>query len=382
MKRVILILMVLTLVSCGSDSKEGSGKQLDNFNRKEMLTFWADKIIIPSYADFLSKTKSLDTAIKTFTKSPSSQNLTAARKLWKEAYISWQKVSLFQIGKAQDLNMTGNMNTYPTDVNSLTKYVKEGNYNLESPNLYDEQGFPALDYLLNGVGSDEETIAFYTKAKEASKFKDYIVTLSGRINKLTEQVYNSWKKSYRDEFIANSGYTTTSSVDEMVNYYVVTFYEKQFRENKIATPAGVRTSVPVPTAVEAYYTKGLSKELYLTTLTTLKNFFNGVAYDGTKGKSLQQYLEFLKRQDLAVLINTKFDKLISLSNTLDADFTIETEVKVDKEGNVTEVIIKDKAKRNKMLNTFDAIQTILKSFKPDMMSAMSIKNTSTDADND
>lgn len=387
MKKVIYFLaMCLLVVSCASDSKGGGGKKgnsPDNFNRKEMLTFWADKIIIPGYADFSSKTKSLEEAVTTFTITPSVENLTKARSAWKEAYIVWQKVSLFQIGKAQEENMTGSMNTYPTDTEAIKTYATKQNYNFESPNLNDKQGFPALDYLLNGQGTNQKTINFYTKAKNASKYKKYLKDVAVRINLLTSKVYKSWTNGYRNTFINNDGYTATSSVDKLVNFYVIPFYEKQFREPKIATPAGVRTSIPAPEKAEAYYAKNFSKQLYMVTLEATKNFFKGIGYDGkTQGKSLQQYLEFLKRKDLANLINTNFDKLTKLSESLDDNFTIKFEVKKDEKGQVIETVIIDKAKRSKMLNTFDAIQVILKNFKPDMMSAMSVRNTSTDTDND
>lgn len=386
MKKVVCFLTICFFIaSCGSDSKGGEGTKVgnasDNFNRKEMLTFWADKMIIPGYADFSSKTKKLEEAVTAFTSSPSTDNLVKARSTWKEAYIAWQKVSFFQIGKAAELNMAGQMNTYPTDVNAIKTYVANQNYNFESPNLNSKQGFPALDYLLNGQGTDQITVDFYTKSAESSNYKKYLKDVAFRINKLATQVYTSWGNGYRKSFVDNDGYTTTSSVDKLVNYYVIPFYEKQFREPKIGTPAGKRTEIPAPEKVEAYYAKNVSKELYMAALTTTKNFFRGVGYSGTTGTSLQQYLEFLKRKDLADLINSNFDNLTSLSESLDDNFEIAFETKKDESGKEV-IIIKDNVKRVKMLATFDAMQLILKNFKPDMMSAMSIRNTSTDTDND
>lgn len=366
MRKIICILMVGLLVACGSDSS-GGGEQgnPDSFNRKEMLTFWADDVIIPAYTDFYEKTKSLNTAVNTFTNTPSLEALKTAKAEWKNAYISWQKVSLFQIGKAQVLNMVGNMNTYPTDVTSLKNYVTSGTYNLESPNLYNEQGFPALDYLLNGIGTDQETVDFYKESVNANYVK-YLKDVTERVNNLTSQVYNDWKGDYRTTFIKEDGYSATSSVDKLVNFYVIPFYEKQFRENKIATPVGKRTGTPAIEKVEAYYAKNISKELYMATLETTANFFKGKSYDATKtGKSLQQYLEFLKKKELADAINAKFDNLTTLSKELNNSFIVQIETD-----------------KTKMLDTFDAIQAVLKSFKPDMMSAMSVMNSSTDTDND
>ncbi|CAL2079953.1 Peptidase_M75 domain-containing protein [Tenacibaculum sp. 190524A02b] len=369
MKKIFFFSFLFVLLSCGGSDSNGGGEtgegNPDSFNRKEMLAFWADQIIIPAYTDFNSKTNELNNSVQDFTKTPTQSNLTNTRSAWQAAYVSWQKVALFQVGKAQQLNMVGNINTIPTDVDKIKSYAESESYNLESPNLTAVQGLPALDYLLNGLGTDQETIDFYTTATDAAKFKNYLKDITERLNKLTKMVYDDWKGAYRNEFVNNDGYTITSSVDKLVNFYVVDFYEKQFRDPKIGIPAGTKTGIAVPEKVEAFYKKDISKLLYTTSLTAIKNFFQGVSYSGSKGTSLQQYLEFLKRKDLADVINTKFNALEQMSDKLKDNFHGQIQ---------TEKVV--------FLNTYDAIQAILKSFKPDMMSAMSVMNTSTDTDND
>ncbi|OSY89127.1 hypothetical protein WH52_00255 [Tenacibaculum holothuriorum] len=365
MKRILYICLLLLVIACGSSNDDPGTSNPDNFNRKEMLTFWADQVIIPGYSDFTQKTNSLKDAVLSFTATPSTANLTTARNAWKEAYITWQKVSLFQIGKAQELNMVGNMNTIPTNATLIDSYAKSGSYNLESPNLIGVQGFPALDYLLNGIGTDQETITFYTTATDAAKFKKYLEDITNRLYNLTKQVSDDWKGSYRQSFIDNDGYTISSSVDKMVNFYVIPFYEKQLRDAKIANPSGAKTGITDVKLVEAYYTKNISKELFTTAMLATKNFFKGVGYNGNTGKSLQQYLEFLNRKDLSDLINTKFNDIDQKASLLKDNF----EDQIQNE-------------RAVFLNTYDAMQALLKSFKPDMFSALSIKNTSTDSDND
>lgn len=381
MKNLIYALLAVLIVACSSDSNDGSAsKNPDNFNRKEMLTFWADSMIIPAYTEFAAKTKTMNDAVTTFANSPTLANLTSAKVAWKNAYISWQKVSLYQVGKASELNMTGSMNTYPTSVSEIEQYIVNQNYNFDSPNLLDAQGFPALDYLLYGKGSDQETVNFYANTSNANTAK-YLKEVSARIKDLTNQVLNDWKGEYRNKFVNNDGYTTASSVDVLVNFYIIPFFEKQFREFKLVIPAGARTGTPVPTAVEAYYAKNISKELYIATLNLTKDFFQGKGFNGKQGKSLQQYLEFLNRADLATDINEKFKTLTTLSNSLDDSFMISITKTTNAEGKVT-IVINEPEKRTKMLNTFDAILAVLKKFKPDMMSAMSVMNTSTDTDND
>lgn len=366
MKKIVYICVLSLIVACSSSSSDNpSTSNPDDFNRKEMLTFWADQMIIPGYNDFVEKTQLLNEAINKFTTTVSTANLVEARTAWKNAYVTWQKVSLYQVGKAQEINMVGYMNTIPTNATQLDDYAKSGTYNLESPNLISVQGFPALDYLLNGKGTDEETVTFYTTAENAAKYKQYLKDVSNRVYNLSKEVKDDWNGGYKQTFIENDGYSISSSVDKLVNFYVVAFFEKQLRDPKIANPSGARTGIPDVTLVEGFYKKDISKELFITALTATKNFYKGIGYNGNNGKSLQQYLEFLKRKDLADLINTNFTNLEDKASLLKDDFTdqIQNDKKV-------------------FLNTYEAMQTVLKNFKPDMMSAMSIKNTSSDADND
>lgn len=365
MKKIIYSFLVLLIVACGSSSNN-ENENPDNFNRKEMLTFWADQIIIPGYTDFNSKTVLLNDAVTKFANDVTVANLTEVRNAWKNAYVTWQKVSMFQVGKAQELNMVGRMNLFPTNIVELNSHAISGTYNLESQNLDVVQGFPALDYLLNGQGSDSETITFYTTAVNAENYKKYLKDITERLASLTKQVLDDWNGGYKQTFIDSDGYTISSSVDKMVNFYVIPFYEKQLRDGKIANASGARTGTADVKLVEGYYKKNISKELFTTALLATKNFFKGVGYNGTStGKSLQQYLEFLSRKDLADLINTKFTAIDQKASLLENDFT--SQIQTDKV---------------KFLETYDAMQSLLKSFKPDMMSAMSITNTSTDSDND
>ncbi|HBX67301.1 MAG TPA: peptidase M75 superfamily protein, partial [Balneolaceae bacterium] len=47
-----------------------------------------------------------------------------------------------------------NLNIYPTDTTEIKENIQTGSYNLALPSLNNSQGFPALDYLLNGLGDN------------------------------------------------------------------------------------------------------------------------------------------------------------------------------------------------------------------------------------
>ncbi|KAB1158670.1 imelysin family protein [Tenacibaculum aiptasiae] len=362
---LLLIVSVLVMYACSSssDSNVSTG---DGFNRKAMLTHWAENIIIPGYTDFAQKTGALKTAVETFTTTPNPTNLGALRTSWQDAYVVWQKVSIFQIGKAETLNMVNTMNTYPTNVSDLTLNITSGNYDLTSQNEYDEQGFPALDYLLNGAGADDTAIiANYTGA-DAAKYNKYLNDLVIRIDALAKEVLADWNGSFKTSFIDNDGSSATSSVDKLVNFYIVSFFEREVREKKISFPSGARTGTPVPTNTEAYYKRDISKLLLTTAFNATEDFFNGKAYsNATTGQSLKSYLEFLKRNDLVTAINTKIADAKTTIGALGNNF-------VDQINN----------DNIKMTLTFDKLQALVKDLKVDMASALSIKITIEDNDGD
>ena len=362
---LLLIVSVLVMYACSSssDSNVNTG---DGFNRKAMLTHWAENIIIPGYTDFAQKTGALKTATETFTTTPNPTNLGALRTSWQDAYVVWQKISIFQIGKAETLNMVNTMNTYPTNVSDLTLNITSGNYDLTSQNEYDEQGFPALDYLLNGAGADDTAIiANYTGA-DAAKYNKYLNDLATRIDALAKEVLADWNGGFKTLFIENDGSSATSSVDKLVNFYIVSFFEREVREKKISFPSGARTGTPVPTNTEAYYKKDISKLLLTTAFNATEDFFNGKAYSSAStGQSLKSYLEFLNRTDLITAINTKIADAKTAIGVLDNNF-------VDQINN----------DNTKMTLTFDKLQLLVKDLKVDMASAMSIKITIEDNDGD
>lgn len=361
------VVLSLGMAACGGSASDNPDKVNDNFDRKKMLIYWADQMIIPAYKDFSKKSAALKSAAYAFTQSPTAAGLANLRTAWETAYIAWQRASPYQVGKAEALQMDYQMNTYPTNTADLKTYLMSQNYDLNSQNLHDEQGFPAIDYLIYGLSADQAAlIGHYTDTQNGEKYKKYLNALSDRIATLSAQVVADWEGGYRSKFIEKNQSSVTSSVDKMVNYYIVKFYERQLRENKIGTPSGARTGVPVADKVEAYYKKNLSKRLFDRTLQVAEDFFEGKSFDGTQtGTSLRHYLTFLKRDDLVSLIRKQFADIKTTAAALNDNFALQIE--------------KD---NTKMTRTFDKLQVLVKSLKVDMASAMSIKITIADNDGD
>ena len=365
----IVFLAALFFASC-SNSKDNSDSADDNFDRGAMLANWADNIIIPAYTSFNSKATDLKNKTTEFTANPTVGKLEELRNTWEEAYVSFQHVSMFEIGKAEELRFRNRINIYPTDVAQIEGFIANGNYNFELPSTIDAQGFPALDYMLNGLGdNDDEILSFYTSNSNADGYKNYLQTLSETISSLSSQVLTSWTAGYRDVFVANTASSASGAVDKFTNAYIF-YYEKALRAGKIGIPAGVYSNGVLPEKVEALYKKDISKKLLLASIDATRNFFNGKKFDGTaNGPSFKTYLDYLdtikNEVNLSALIDGQFVVAINKANELNPNFV--------------EQIARDNAK---MLATFDELQRNVVLMKVDMVQAMNISINYVDADGD
>lgn len=368
-KTVKLLIGTLLLVSC-TENEDPIISETESFNRGAMLVNWADNIIIPSFENFASVTQRLEEKTLEFTATPTEANLEVLRNTYREAYLQFQTVSLFEIGKAEMINYRSRLNTYPTDREEILEKIEDKDFNLELPSSYDEQGFPALDFLINGLAeTDAETVAFYSTNSNAEAYKGYLGDISKTINSTTDEVLLHWKNSFRETFVANTTSSSTGAVDRFTNDYIM-YYERFLRSGKIGIPAGIFTGNPAPGTVEAFYADGLSKDLYLKALETVQNFFNGAHFGSAEsGPSYKQYLDYMnsvkKGENLSALINTQFDATRKQAEKLDPNFVEQVKMNNDL-----------------MLGAFDELQKNVVLLKVDMLQSLSISVDYVDSDGD
>ncbi len=375
MKKIFAGVVFLALIWACSSDNEGVEPEINpglkvSFERSTMLTNWADNIIIPSYDAFSLELDALNTAYDAFKADTSTANLTAFRASWLSAYKMWQRISMFEIGPAETLGLRLNMNIYPTDNEKITGYIASGTYDLSLSSNRDAKGFPALDYLINGLGADDAAIvAKYNDADKDATFA-YIEVVLSNMTSLTTNVIAEWKASYRDIFVANNGASATASVDRFVNDYIF-YYEKFLRAGKMGIPLGVFSGSTLPKNIEAYYETEISNELFLEGLNAVQDFFNGKHFNSSAtGESLASYLDVLNTvkngENLNKIINDQF-------NTARAEVSALTAFRSEIENNTTPT---------DMLLAYDEVQKAVPLLKVDMVSAMSISIDFVDADGD
>ena len=356
-----------TISETSEDSSSSDNSESQTFDRKALLTNWANNIIIPLYENFNTNLTALSDEITKFNETPNLDNLKLVREKWLDAYKSWQHVEMFNLGKAEETYFQSKMNVYPSDKERIERNLTNETYNLDNPNNNDAQGFPALDYMLYGTDeSDEKIVDKYLL--ENKKYNTYLSSLIDKMVSNTSVVVNDWNQN-KDTYINSTENTSTSSINKITNDFIY-YYEKLFRANKIGIPAGVFSGSKLPDRVEGYYSKIYSKDLALEAMSAIENFFVGKKYNSEeKGESLESYLNFLNSEKNGT----------SLSESIIDQFKVAKET-IDKLNNDFASQVNED--NNKMLVAYDEIQKGVVFMKTDMLQSLSISVDYVDADGD
>jgi hypothetical protein len=369
-KFLILVTIITAVYACSKSDDTTPEVSEGSFDRSAMLVHWADNIIVPSYKAFDDDADILSSSSANFILTPNQENLDLLRLSWRNAYVAFQKVSMFEIGQAEAILFRDRMNTYPTDTAEIEALIAAGNYDFSLPSTNDAQGFPAIDYMLNGVGGDDPAILeFYTTQTNAQANRDFLFQLTENVGVLSANVLNDWNSNFRDTFVNNDGSSASASVDKLTNDFIF-YYEKSLRAGKIGIPAGVFSNDPLPNTIEAFYQKDFSKTLALEALNATERFFKGQSFEGGQtGPSYVTYLNFLNTikngEDLSALITSQFTTAKSKLNGLDSNFVNQIQ-----------------SNNGKMLEAYDALQRNVVLIKVDMLQALSINVDFVDSDGD
>lgn len=368
---IYFLVLSLLFVSC-KDESSTEDCTTDSFDRSVLLTNWSDNIIIPSYELYQNKLEAVKNTAQIFISTPTENNLVDLRYAWVEAYSKWQTVSIFEIGQAEIIRLRDYTNSYPLNESIINANISSGNYNLNLSTNINAQGFPALDFLINGLGStDAEIVAFYSSHDNAENYKGYLSDVIVRLNDMAVDVLSDWKGNYRSIFISNDCSSSTSSLDKLTNDMIFNL-EKITRAAKIGIPIDFFGQPPViaPEKVEAFYKKDISKDLLITSIKASQDLFNGKHLNSeTEGESLKSYLNELQIEAggrlLSEIINERYETALTQAETLDDNFYLGIQ-----------------SDREKYKTTRDEIHDIIEVLKTNMISALGIKADYNDSDGD
>lgn len=372
MKKILFLFSFISIVVVACSSSEDSNDSpATSYDKTALLTNWADNIIIPSFENYQTKVNVLSASVATFNGSPSEINLATLRTSWLEAYKAFQSVSMYNIGKAEEITFKESANTYPANATQIDINISTGNYNLSQNLQFDRQGFPGLDYLINGLATTDSGItAFYTTDALASNRKTYLTAVTTRLKSQADAIVNDWKSAYRNTFVSNNGNSVSSSLNKMTNNFVKNL-EKDIRTGKLGIPAGLFSNgTKYPEKTEAYYKSDVSRELLTIAIKAEQDFFNGKNFNNsTTGESLKSYLDYLNAvrsgQKLSDIINNQFTATYTSINLLN--------------NSISQQINSD---NSKVIAAYNVLQQNVVYIKLDMMQALNISIDYVDGDGD
>lgn len=362
----IALSAVLILFSC-SDKKKEEAAVTPSFDKQAMLANIADVVIVPSYSAFANDINVLQTAFSAFSTTTDSANLVAFQNAIVKAYQSWQLVSLFEFGEAEQLLLRTNMNTFPTDTTKIGNNIRNGGYDLNAANNYSAKGLPALDYLAFGSAVNfNGMLNLYQTSPISVNIKQYVAAVIADMKGKVDAVNNNWI-SYKTSFAANTGSDVGGSIGLLVNQ--MTFELEILRNAKVGIPLGKKTlGTPLPEKVEAFYAQQ-SLDLLLKNIETLERVYLGNSLANTNGVGFDDYLSTLKTSYGSGLLSNAITNQFTLVKTKIQAITNPLSVAVS-----TNATVVDQA--------YIEIQKLLVLLKTDMTSALGVQITYQDNDGD
>lgn len=363
----LLFLIITVLASCGKESDNG-GKV--NFDRKAFLKELAEKTILPAYGTLDERATAFQNALNDFEREKSGAKLLDLRTKFSELYLAWQSASLFEFGPADNVLLRSNMNTFPTSVSIIEANIERGNVNLDAASNLPAKGLPAMDYLLFGEASKNETeyAAFLGENKRLSYLKALTTDMLAKVKK----VHNDWRSGYLNVFVESAGADAGSSLSLFVNQF--NFDYELLKNPKIGIPAGVKTlGIPQPDRSEALYiSRSGSYPLFSNRLALANLAFYRAVFSGTFGNqnlSLKAYLD---------AHNAKRGSILLSQAILEQFAKAENAVKI-LPGSIENSAI---ANDGKLLAAYEELQKAVVLLKTDMPSVLGVQITYQDADGD
>ena len=368
---ISISILSIFIISCSS-SPDDEQSIIPEFDRSAVLKNYADNIIIPRLNNYRSSVDYLKESGDAYVDSPDMTTYTELHNSWLEAYINWQYVEMFNIGKAEEIMFFSKTNTYPVNEGRIQENINNQKTDLSNPNDWSCQGFPGLDYMIHGIANTEnEIINQYIQNPLNGK---YLKVVLNELNNNTDLVLNDWN-TYRNTFVNSIENTATSAFNMLTNDFVY-YFEKGLRTNKIGIPSGVFSNNPLSNKVEAYYSskngiEDVSRDLIANALNAVDLVFQGKSSNQSPvGPSFKTYLDFIKANNVSAddIGSIVVNKIQTANQTiLDLDKNFINQVEND---------------NGKMLGAFDALQTIVVNLKTDMLSLFNVAVDYTDADGD
>ena len=356
---LICLSLVLGMGACGDDdnSTEDPG-----FDRSTLLESLANGLIIPNFEALQSSINALSTATTAFNDNTTESNLTALRSAWQQVATDFQHCSAFGFGPGNlPLGSFATvLGVFPVNEQGVEANIVNPNFNLPASFDRDIRGVYAVEYLIYGNNlTDANLIAAFDQNR-----KDHLVLLVGELKTTVDGIVTAWNGTYQQEFIADDGTASGSSISLLYNEFVKDY--ENLKNFKIELPAGLTAGQPDsdPSIVEAFYS-GISRDLIVQHFQSARNIWAGQSKSGQNLVGFQEYLQTVTGG--TDLINT----------TLSAIATIDNAIAALPQGRLS-----DNVDAAELATLRDALQNNTANFKSSMSSLLGISITFNSGDGD
>ncbi len=207
----VVVPMVMATSSCKKDHSDETDPAL---LKTAILTEVSANVCTASYVDMLSKANALQTAVTALTTTTNETNLTAARTAWKNMRITWEQSEAWLFGPVEADLIDPRIDTWPVDFTQLDGILNNGDALTETyvDHLDDAlKGFHPIEYLLWGTSGTKAAASITAREKE------YLLSLTQNLVKLTTSVKNTWSNGYGNQ-LATAGNGSAEFTTQQIAY--------------------------------------------------------------------------------------------------------------------------------------------------------------------
>lgn len=190
----------------------------------EIVTNFADNVIIPTYQELLEQANTLSQLVDTFVSNPNQANLQAARQAWIEARYPWEQSEAFAFGPADSLGYDGDLDDWPVnevDVQGVLSSKEQMTLESIADLQTTQKGFHTIEFLLFGSDNDKQVEDF-----SASELL-YLQLLATSFQNTSQELLKSWNEGvdgnppYREVLVTagnadNPSYLTVEAAFEEI----------------------------------------------------------------------------------------------------------------------------------------------------------------------
>ncbi|GAA4338295.1 hypothetical protein GCM10023149_48220 [Mucilaginibacter gynuensis] len=203
---VIAVPLTLAGVSCSKDKNDNTNVTDIEALKKQILADAANIVCKASYQDMFDKAQALKTSIATLNTTTNDANLADSQNKWRAMRTTWEQTEAWLFGPVAEDQIDPRIDTWPVEFNDLES-ILSGNQALTPEYVAGLEeslkGFHPIEYLLWGQNGNKTAAQFTVREKE------FLVSLTANLVKLTTEVRDSWSVDGYDKQLANAGAGST-----------------------------------------------------------------------------------------------------------------------------------------------------------------------------